>query len=411
MQIILLSQWFDPEPGATKGLPFAKWLQDRGHVVKVLTGFPNYPGGKIYEGYRIRLFQREVLQGVHLLRVPLYPSHDSSAFKRILNFFSFAISAATIGVAGIGDADVAYVYHPPPTIALAAMSLKFFRGIPFVYHIADMWPDTVIDSGMVRNRFLRCFIKKAINMWCNFVYKQAEAITVLSPGFKDILVERGVASNKIHVIYNWTDESAFRPAEPDHQLARNLGFENKFNVVYAGNLGPMQGLEVVISASVMLLDQSDIQFVIVGTGIEEGRLKLLAQELGATNVRFLGRRQFWEMVGINTLSDVMFVHLRNLSFFSSTIPGKTQVALASGRPILMAVAGDAADLVKRAGAGLSCPPEDPEAIASAIRKLHGMTAEERAKMGRNGLVFYKEEISISVGGARTEAILESVRYK
>lgn len=244
MRIILLSQWFDPEPGATKGLPLARWFQGRGHDVKVLTGFPNYPGGKVYEGYRIRHWQRQTMDGVSVLRVPLYPSHDNSAKGRILNFTSFAVSAATIGTIGIGGADVGYVYHPPPTIGLAAMSLKLFRRIPFVYHIADMWPETVMESGMVEPGRTRNRMERAIHAWCNLVYRQAAAITVLSPGFKDMLVARGVPADKVHVIYNWTDEDAFRPTDPDPDLARVLGLAGRFNVVYAGNLGPMQGLAV-----------------------------------------------------------------------------------------------------------------------------------------------------------------------
>ena len=148
MRIVLLSQWFDPEPGATKGLPLAKWLEERGHTVKVLTGFPNYPGGKVYDGYAIRPWQRQTMDGINVLRVPLYPSHDRSAAGRIANFTSFAVSAATIGTAMIGPADVGYVYHPPPTIGLAAVAMKMLRRIPFAYHIADMWPDTVFESGM-----------------------------------------------------------------------------------------------------------------------------------------------------------------------------------------------------------------------------------------------------------------------
>lgn len=411
MRIILLSQWFDPEPGATKGLPLARWLQARGHEVNVLTGFPNYPGGRVYEGYRIRPLQRQVMEGVPLLRVPLYPSHDSSAVGRMVNFASFAVSAATIGAIGIGGADVGYVYHPPPTVGLAAMSLKLFRRVPFVYHIADMWPETVMESGMVAKGRTRDFMEASIHAWCNLVYRQAAAITVLSPGFKEMLVQRGVPAEKVHVIYNWTDEGAFRPTAPDPALANELGLAGRFNVVYAGNLGPMQGLDTVIRAATLLRDLPSIQIVIAGTGHEENDLKALARETGAVNVRFLGRRQYWEMAGINALSDVLLVHLRDLPFFSATIPGKTQVALASGRPTLMAVAGDAAALVERAGAGLSCPPENPQAMASAILKLYFLSSEERARMGRDGAAFYRREISLEVGGARTEALLESARRR
>lgn len=410
MRVLLLSQWFDPEPGATKGLPLAKWLQGRGHEVKVLTGFPNYPGGKVYDGYKIKPWQRQEMDGVPVLRVPLYPSHDTSAKGRILNFSSFALSAATIGAAGIGGADVGYVYHPPPTIGLAAMSLKLFRRIPFVYHIADMWPDTVMESGMVAPGPKRDRMEKWINRWCNLVYRQAAAITVLSPGFKDILIARGVPAEKIHVIYNWTDEGAFHPSEPDMKLAAELGLAGRFNVVYAGNLGPMQNLETAIHAAKLVeQDRPDIQVVIAGTGHEEDKLRALAKQLDAKNVLFLGRRQYWEMTAINAIADVLLVHLRDLPFFAATIPGKTQVALASGRPALMAVAGDAAELIETAGAGRACPPENPDAMAAAMRALHDLPAEERAQMGRNAADFYQREISLEVGGARTESLLASVR--
>lgn len=409
MRLLLLSQWFDPEPGATKGLPLAKWLAGRGHDVRVLTGFPNYPGGKVYDGYRIRPWQRQTMDGIDVLRVPLYPSHDSSAVGRIANFTSFAASAATIGAARIGPADVGYVYHPPPTIGLAAFSLKLFRRIPFVYHIADMWPETVIESGMIGSRRAQRVAEPMIAAWCNLVYRQAAAITVLSPGFKDLLIERGVPESKIHVIYNWTDEDAFKPAPRDEALAAELGFKDRFNIVYAGNLGPMQALDTVVRAARKVQDDHPrIQVVLAGTGHEEERLKTLASEIGADNVRFLGRRQYWEMTAINALADALLVHLRDLRFFHSTIPGKTQVALASGRPMLMAVAGDASQLVEAAQAGVTSPPENPEAMAQAMRTLADAGPETLAEMGANAKAFYDRAISLEVGATATEALLKRV---
>lgn len=411
MRVLLLSQWFDPEPGATKGLPLAKWLQGRGHEVNVLTGFPNYPGGKIYDGYKIKPWQRQVMDGVPVLRVPLYPSHDTSAKGRIANFASFAASAATIGTALSGPADVGYVYHPPPTIGLAAMSLKLFRRIPFVYHIADMWPDTVLESGMVGPGRKRDVMETWINRWCNLVYRQAAAITVLSPGFKDLLVERGVPAEKIHVIYNWTDEDAFYPSEPDEALAEELGLKGRFNIVYAGNLGPMQGLENLIRAAKQVEDCPDLQIVIAGTGLDDAKLRALKDELSADNVVFLGRRQYWEMTKINAIADVLLVHLRDLPFFASTIPGKTQVALASGRPILMSTAGDAAALIEDGKAGLSCPPEDPVALAKQMRAFYQMPKEDLKQMGKNAVQHYHSKISLDIGAKLTEDLLNSVRKR
>ena len=148
MRILILSQWFDPEP-TFKGLLFARELAARGHDVEVLTGFPNYPGGHVYPGYRIRPWVREQIDGVSILRVALYPSHDKSAFGRALNYTSFAISAALIGTALIRKPAVVYVYHPPATIGFAATVIGFFRKVPFLYDIQDLWPDTVALSGMM----------------------------------------------------------------------------------------------------------------------------------------------------------------------------------------------------------------------------------------------------------------------
>jgi putative colanic acid biosynthesis glycosyltransferase WcaI len=408
MRVIFLTQWFDPEPAAIRGLPFARWLAARGHEVRVLTGVPNYPGGRIYPGYRIRFWQREVMEGIDVLRVPLYPSHDGSALSRIANYGSFALSAATLGSALVGGGDVAYVYHPPATVGLPAMALRLFRRLRFVYHIADMWPESVVDSGMLGQGTRRWLARHLLSAWCRAVYDRASAITVLSPGFKNILVERGVSPDKIHVIYNWTDESAFRPVARDPMLAADLGLAGKFNIIYAGNLGAFQGIDTVIRAAARLKDLPDLQVVIVGTGQKEIELRELARELGAVNVRFVGRRQYWEMPKIYALADVLLVHLRDLSFFESTIPSKTQVALASGRPILMAVRGNAADIVRDSGAGIVCQPETVDELADSMLKLAYTDRDELEAMGARGRAYYCERMSLDIGAAHTERLLGEV---
>ena len=150
MKILILTQWFEPEP-TFKGLLFARELAARGHEVEVLTGFPNYPGGKVYPGYRIRPWVREQIDGINVLRVALYPSHNNSGLHRALNYMSFALSAAVIGTALIRKPDVMYVYHPPITVGFAATVIGFLRRTPFVYDIQDLWPDTVAASGMMSN--------------------------------------------------------------------------------------------------------------------------------------------------------------------------------------------------------------------------------------------------------------------
>lgn len=405
LRVCFLTQWFDPEPGALRGLPLARWLNKRGMDVKVLTGFPNYPGGRVYQGYRIRPWQREVMDGIPVLRVPLYPSHDSTIKGRAANYGSFALSASTIGASLIGGADIGFVYHPPPTVGLAAYVMKKLRGMPFIYHIADMWPESVVESGMAGGGTRLKVIKNVLTKWCDWVYGQASAITVLSPGFKRLLIERGVPGEKIHVIYNWTDDTVFKPGQRDTELERELGFRGRFNVVYAGNMGVFQGLSTLIRAAVLVKHIPEVQIVLAGTGQQESELKGLAAELGADNVRFLGRRHFREMPKINDISDVLVVHLKDLGFFGYTIPSKTQVSMASGRPVLMAVRGDAADVINAARCGITCQPENEREMADAIIRLYGMGKKELDEMGSRGRRFYLDEMSLDRGGALMESLL------
>jgi glycosyltransferase involved in cell wall biosynthesis len=409
MRVIFLTQWFAPEPGNIRGLPLARWLIGRGYDVQVLTGVPNYPTGRIYPGYRLRLWQREVVDDVSILRVPLYPSHDASSVRRVANYASFALAAATVGAGLIGRADVVYAYHPPATIGLPATVLKALRRIPFIFHVADLWPEAVVDSGMLQGgAFVRRGVEGGITAWCRFLYRLADAVTVISPGFRRRLIARGVEAEKIHVIYNWADEAAFQPRNPEADLAGKLGLAGRFNIVFAGNLGAFQGLEAVIRAAAQVKHVQAIQVVLAGSGQKEADLRQLADRLCCTNVLFLGGRDHLEMSKICSLADVLLVHLRDLPFLATTIPGKTQAALACGRPILMGARGDAADLVTRAGAGITCAPEDDAAIAEAMVTLSRMSKDQLEQMGARGRKFYVDEMSLNVAGDQMDCLFKAI---
>lgn len=401
MRVTFLTQWFDPEPAQFRGLPLARELVGHGIEVQVVTGFPNYPSGRLYPGYRVRPWMRENMDGVSVLRVPLYPSHDHNALRRITNYASFAASSAALAPLLAEHTDVLYVYHPPPTVGIPAAVFRALRGVPVVYHIADMWPESAVESGMLGKGAVKKVAEAVLDHYCKWVYRQCDAITVLSPGFATLLKQRGVPSHKIHVVYNWADDAVFRPVPRDEALATALGLSGRFNVVYAGNLGAFQGLDAVIKAAALLQnDVPDLQLVFVGTGVEERPLKKLASDLHASNVLFLGHRPTEQMPAINALADALLVHLRDLPFFRTTIPGKTQVSLASGRPMIMAVAGDAADVARRAGAGPIVPPEDSAALARAIRELRSVSDTGRAELGSHGRDFYLREMSLQVGARR-----------
>jgi glycosyltransferase involved in cell wall biosynthesis len=399
MRILLLTQWFDPEP-IFKGAPFARALRDLGHEVEVLTGFPNYPGGKLYPGYRLELYQREDLDGIPVHRVWLYPSHDQSALRRIANYASFALSAALIGPWVTRRPDVVYVYHPPGSIALAAAAFR----APFVYDIQDLWPDTLAATGMLNHPHLL----KLIGLWSALTYKLARHLVVLSPGFRERLIARGVPAGKIDVIPNWCDEQQAVPGAP--ASAEELGMAGRFNVMFAGTMGKAQALDTVLEGARLLKERVPrVQFVLIGGGIEVERLQARAAELELTNVRFLPRRPVSEIGPIMQLADVLLVHLSDDPLFAITIPSKTQAYMAVGKPILMAVPGDAADLVATAGAGVACPPEDPAALAASVEKLATLPPAELAAMGERGRTYYQQELSLAVGARRFEQIFEAAR--
>ncbi|MDP1858519.1 MAG: glycosyltransferase family 4 protein [Gemmatimonadaceae bacterium] len=394
VRILLITQFFDPEP-TFKGLLFARELARRGHDVQVITGFPNYPGGRIYPGYRVRPLQRESRDGVEVYRVPLYPSHDRSAIRRVGNYASFALSATVLGMLLTRRPDVVYVYHPPATIGLAAMAQRFLRGVPVVYDIQDLWPDTLRATGMVDNGI----VLRAVDVWCRAVYRAASRLVVLSPGFKTRLVERGVPAERIDVIYNWCDEAGMAPAPPDKQLAVQLGLDARsFVVLFAGTMGLAQGLDVVIDAATRLAEpMPHVNFVLIGGGLDRARLVGRVAEAGLRNVHFVEPRPMHAMGPVLALADALLVHLRDDPLFHITIPSKTQAYLAAGKPVLMGVRGDARSLVEEAGAGLGFTPEDGAALAAAVIDLATRSASERAAMGAAGAAFYQNRLSLAVG--------------
>lgn len=389
VKVLLLTQWFDPEP-TFKGLAFAKELRKQNIEVEVITGFPNYPGGKVYDGYKISIFQQDECDNIVINRVPLYPHHGRSALKRVFNYISFFLSSMIYGIFRKQKTDVIYAYHPPLTTALSASIISLFRSTPFVVDIQDLWPDTLASTGMLTNKK----ILYIVNSVCNFVYRRAAKIVVLSPGFKERLVSRGVPADKIEVIYNWSDEENLR----NYNKSSVVLPDGKFNVVFAGNLGLAQGLPSIIAAAKLLQEDGvDANIVLVGSGLAKADAEKIVSEQRIDNVIFIPRVPPSEIGDILQQSDALLVHLINDELFNITIPSRTQAYLASGKPIVMAVDGDAAALVSKANAGVICKSDNPESIASGIKHLASLTTEELEALGRNGSAYYNEKLSLSEG--------------
>ncbi|MCP5173730.1 MAG: glycosyltransferase family 4 protein [Moraxellaceae bacterium] len=403
LKILLLTQWFDPEP-TFKGLVFAQKLQAEGHEVEVITGFPNYPGGQIYAGYKQRWLQRESINGIRVNRVPLYPSHDGSGIKRAFNYISFAITSCLFGLFMAKKAQVIYAYHPPLTVGMSAVFIGFFRRIPVVYDIQDMWPDTLKATGMLNNKKAL----KLVSSICQWIYRRAAALVVLSPGFKQLLLERGVPAHKVSVIYNWCDASVLTQPQTTNKLP--IPMENHFNVVFAGTMGKAQALDSVLQAAAIVQNtNTNVRFVFVGGGVEITHLKKLAQELLLDNIVFIPRMPMDEVGQVLASADVLLVHLRNDPLFEITVPSKTQAYMAVGKPILMAVSGDAANLVEQADCGLSVQAENETAIADAVLKLASMPHDVLFAMGQRGKSYYQDKLSLDVGVKKFINVFETVK--
>jgi colanic acid biosynthesis glycosyl transferase WcaI len=397
----VLSQWYEPEPAAVAG-SISRSLVALGYETHVLTGFPNYPDGKFYPGYKIKPYQYEHVAGVHVHRVALVPSHDRSPARRAVNYLSYAASAAT-RLRILRSVDVWLVNSTPATVALPAMVAQAVLGRPYVLLIQDLWPESVVESGFVARGRALSAMERGIHTFCDASYRRAAAVAVTGPGMADILRRRGVPDSKLIFVPNWVDETVFRPVPRDDALARGLGLDG-FVVMYAGNLGELQGLETAIEAARLLRDITDLRLVFVGSGVAEPRLRAAAE--GAGNVTFLGRQPGDRMPQLLALGDVQLISLMNVPLLHSTLPSKLQSTLASGRPVIGSVPGDAARIIEQSGAGLAVPPGDPNALADAVRRLYALSPEAREAMGQAGRRYYLDRMSAGVGSVTLAGLLE-----
>jgi len=404
VQILFITQLFQPEPNLLTGVEFARQMQKFGHEVQVLTGFPNYPDGKLYPGYRISFWQREWLDGVEVIRVPVYPSHDRSAFRRALCYLSLAVSMTALGPLLVRKADVAFVYAGPMTLCLPAIVLKWFRAIPFILSVQDLWPESVTDSGMLRSKWASALISGG----CSYAYRKAAHMVALSEGYKGLLIARGARPEQVTVIHNWCHPAYERMI--DFKNGSDLfNLNGTFNVVHTGNLGELQALDSVIHAA-KLLQTADphVRLVFVGSGTRESHLKQMAAQLGLRNVVFVSRLPLERLPDVLRFANLLLVHLKDEPLTRVGIPQKTQAYLASGIPILCAVEGEVANLVKRSGAGFLCRAESPRVLADAILSIASQPPETLRAMGLSGRNFYRENLSFSVGSRRLADVFESV---
>lgn len=404
MKILYLTQWFDPEPGVIKGVDFVRRLEVGGHTVTVVTGLPNYPTGRIFPGYRFRLYQRERLLGCDVRRLALYPSHSRSSTGRALNFISFFVSVFLYGLFRSGRYDIVYVYHPPITVGLAAALFGWVRRRHFILEIQDLWPDTVVSSGMDGTGRMGAILTAL----CNFTYRRAAKIILQSYGMRRLLIERGVPAGKLTTVRNWSDGAAL---ETSGRLNRkDIGFSDRFTFLYAGNLGRAQQLDAVIRAAKLAADRgAELDLVLIGDGIDADVLRAFSDEIDARNVCFLPRVHKSQIQGIMAAADVLVVHLADEPHLGFTIPSKTQFYLASGQPILAGITGEAAEILNASGAAVVVPPADVDGLAHAMERMSRWSADDLQRAGEAGRAYYLKELEFEIGMRATLEVIEQAR--
>lgn len=382
MNILVVTQYFWPENFLINNL--AVGLVERGHNVTVLTGSPNYPNGKFFDGYGYINGQQDY-RGVNVLRTPLIPRGNGGGLRLALNYISFAVSASIAGPLYCkGKYDLIFVFEPSPiTVGIPALILKKMKSVPILFWVQDLWPESLSATGAVKSKTLLTLIERLVK----FIYKRCDRILIQSRSFFDSIVQQGGRSDRILYFPN-SAENIFNTSLSSSENVSSL--PEGFKIMFAGNIGAAQDFETILSAAEVLKSYEDIKWIIIG----EGRLSEWVQREVATRklhrtVYLLGRFPLEKMPLFFRMSDVMLVTLKRMPIFALTIPSKIQSYLACGRPIIAALDGEGSKIVDDAGAGFTCPAEAPTALAQAVIKMYEMPKDEREKMGMSGRRYYE----------------------
>jgi glycosyltransferase involved in cell wall biosynthesis len=386
MKVLIVSQYFWPENFRINEV--AQSLRQSGCDVTVLTGQPNYPDGKTFAGYKSWKAGKSEHDGLSIYRVPLAPRGKASAFRLAANYLSFIVFGSLLGPLLLRkeEFDVIFVFGMSPIMqAIPGIVLKRLRGKPLVTWVQDLWPESLQVTGHVRNeRILNLF--RAVVHW---IYRECDLLLVQSNAF---IQKIGPNAGDTPVAYHPNPGDA-EPVVVDASIPPALALEHGFNIVFAGNLGSFQAIDTILDAAELLRGRADVRFVLIGSGSRSAWLKqqIVARELG--NVRLPGRFAPADLPPILAQASALIVSLSRNPIISLTIPSKLQTYLATGRPIICAIDGEAARIVREADAGVSCGAEDASALADAVLKLYAATPEERRRMGENGRRYHAEHFS------------------
>jgi glycosyltransferase involved in cell wall biosynthesis len=397
VKILYISQYFPPEMGApaARASELATHWAKAGHEVSVLTGFPNHPTGVVPPEWKARLRRltyHERIAGVNVFRTWLWPLPNRKAHERMRNYASFCVSAALRGMA-IPRPNVVIASSPQLLVGLSGWWIAFFRQLPFVFEVRDLWPESLAAVGVGNENSL---LHHTLATVAKFLYERSDRIVVVTPAFKDHLIDRWrVPAEKIAVVENGVETDLFTPvsAAANEKLRQELRAEGKFLVSYIGTLGMAHGLENLLDAAAQLQRQnSSAQFLLVGEGAEKERIKAMAQSRGLASVSFLDQQPRERIPAFISASDACLVLLKKTDVFKTVIPTKMLEFMSCARPVILGVDGQARQIIEEANAGLVIEPEDSEALVAAINQLSADRALGRS-LGQKGREYILRHLS------------------
>ncbi|MFC1513634.1 glycosyltransferase family 4 protein [candidate division KSB1 bacterium] len=390
LRILFLTPYYPPEMGAPQAriADLAARLAKNGHIVTVLTGFPNYPAGKIYPGYRYKIFQKEIVEGVKVLRTWIFPASNKRLYWRLVNYFSFIVSSI-ISSFRCGRTDVIYVESPPLFDGIPGYIISKLKRAPFLFNVADLWPDFAVELGLVKPGILLSVVYRMES----FFYKKAKRISTVTEGLINRLnKEKNVPEEKLVLLSNGVDTGKFHPEISGEHIRKKYDLADKFITAYIGNFGHWQGLETIIDTAELLKDEEKFHFMLIGDGAKKDEILEYADSKNLKNMTILPAQnrdlipEFWAAV------DCAVVPLRKVSCAAQALPVKMFEALAMGKPVIAGIKGEAERLINKAQAGITVEPEHPVSYVNAIKELNS-DRKNCEDMGLNGRRFVEENFN------------------
>ena len=364
MKILFITDNFPPETNAPATRTYEhcmEWIK-QGVEVKIITCAPNFPYGKVYDGYKNKFYQREQLDGIEVIRVWSYMSANSRFVKRILDYFSFAFMAFWVGL--FQKHDVIIATSPQFFTTWAAWGISKIRRSPWIFELRDLWPESIRTVGAMKQERLLYWLEK-IELG---LYRDADKVVAVTEAFKSNLIQRGIDPEKIEVVTNGSNVDLFFPREKDHSLLQLLNLENKFIIGYIGTHGMAHSLDFIVQ-SISKINDENIHFLFIGDGSMKNKIMEMASELSLKNITFLNSIVKEEVPLYLSIIDVSLAPLMKSDTFKTVIPSKIFEASAMQKPTLLGVEGQAQEIIEKHGAGLCFEPENEMDFIAKIKLL------------------------------------------